>query len=81
MVGRTTLEEAERYEVPGTLGDPMRVVMLMPGVATSVTGLGYPIVRGALPGDTRYEVDEACGTVRPVRVPFLVPMIGLRRQF
>ena len=63
-VGRTTLEDAELYEVPGTLGDPMRVVMLMPGVATSVTGLGYPIVRGVLPGDTRYEIDG-------VQVPML----------
>ncbi len=56
-VGRTTLADAEIYEVPGTLGDPIRVVMLMPGVTTSVSGVGYPIVRGVLPADTRYEVD------------------------
>ena len=64
MVGRTTLADEEIYEVPGTLGDPMRVVMLMPGVTSSVTGLGYPMVRGVLPGDTRYEVDG-------VQVPML----------
>jgi len=57
MVGRTTLAEAEIYEVPGTVGDPIRVVMLMPGVTTSLSGLGYPVVRGVLPGDARYEMD------------------------
>ncbi len=64
LVGRTRLTDAEIYEVPGTMGDPIRVVMLMPGVTTSVTGLGYPVVRGVLPGDTRYEVDG-------VQVPML----------
>ena len=57
MVGRTTLADAEIYEVPGTVGDPIRVVMLMPGVTTSMSGLGYPVVRGVLPGDARYEMD------------------------
>ena len=63
-VGRTFLTDAEIYEVPGTVGDPIRVVMLMPGVTTSVSGLSYPVVRGALPGDTRYEMDG-------VQVPML----------
>jgi TonB family protein len=70
VVGRTTLADAEIYEVPGTMGDPIRVVMLMPGVTSSVTGVGYPVVRGVLPGDTRYEVDG-------VQVPMLYHlMIG-----
>jgi TonB family protein len=64
LVGRTTLSEAEIYEVPGTVGDPIRVVMLMPGVTTSMSGLGYPVVRGVLPGDARYEMDG-------VQVPML----------
>ena len=57
MVGRTTLAEAEISEIPGTVGDPIRVIMLMPGVTTSMSGLGYPVVRGVLPGDARYEMD------------------------
>lgn len=57
MVGRTTLADAEISEVAGTAGDPIRVVMLMPGVTTSMSGLGYPVVRGVLPGDARYEMD------------------------
>ncbi|MBM4318906.1 MAG: TonB-dependent receptor, partial [Deltaproteobacteria bacterium] len=68
VVGRTSLVDAEIYEVPGTLGDPFRVVMLLPGVASSVSGLSYPIVRGALPGDSRYEVDG-------VQVPLLYHLL------
>lgn len=68
VVGRTSLAGAEIHEVPGTLGDPIRVVMLMPGVTTSMTGMGYPVVRGALPGDTRYEVDG-------VQVPMLYHLL------
>ena len=68
MVGRTTLADAEIYEVPGTIGDPIRVVMLMPGVTTSMSGLGYPVVRGVLPGDARYEMDG-------VQVPMLYHLI------
>ncbi len=64
MVGRTTLAEAEISEVAGTAGDPIRVIMLMPGVTTSMSGLGYPVVRGILPGDARYEMDG-------VQVPML----------
>lgn len=57
MVGRTSLADAEISEVAGTAGDPIRVIMLMPGVTTSMSGLGYPVVRGVLPGDARYEMD------------------------
>jgi TonB family protein len=64
MVGRTSLAAAEISEVAGTVGDPIRVIMLMPGVTTSMSGLGYPVVRGALPGDARYEMDG-------VQVPML----------
>ena len=64
MVGRTSLADAEISEVAGTAGDPIRVIMLMPGVTTSMSGLGYPVVRGVLPGDARYEMDG-------VQVPML----------
>ena len=68
VVGRTSLAEAEIYEIPGTLGDPLRVVMLMPGVTSSVTGMSYPMIRGVLPGDTRYEVDG-------IQVPMLYHLL------
>ena len=68
MVGRTTLADAEIYEIPGTIGDPIRVIMLMPGVTTSMSGLGYPVVRGVLPGDARYEMDG-------VQVPMLYHLL------
>lgn len=68
LVGRTTLSDAEIYEIPGTMGDPMRVVMLMPGVTSSISGLSSPVIRGSLPGDTRFEIDG-------VQVPMLYHML------
>jgi TonB family protein len=56
-VARTSLSDDEIRSIPGTLGDPIRVAMLLPGVITPASGIGYPIVRGALPGDSIYEVD------------------------
>lgn len=41
------LSEAELKSVPGTFGDPTRVVATLPGVARSPFGLGYYVVRGA----------------------------------
>ncbi len=61
---RVSLEGGEVREVPGTMGDPFRVVMLMPGVGSVASGLGYPVVRGASPASTAYLLDG-------VRVPIL----------
>ncbi|MCI0571448.1 MAG: TonB-dependent receptor, partial [Myxococcaceae bacterium] len=63
-VSRVSLRDAEIREVPGTLGDPFRVVMLLPGVASVGSGLSYPIVRGSQPAATGYFLDG-------VRVPML----------
>lgn len=63
-VSRISLEEAELREVPGTGGDPFRVVMLLPGVSSLASGLSYPIVRGSAPAATAYYLDG-------VRVPIL----------
>lgn len=63
-VSRISLEEAELREVPGTAGDPFRVVMLLPGVSSLASGLSYPIVRGSAPAATAYYLDG-------VRVPIL----------
>ncbi|MBS1150725.1 MAG: TonB family protein / TonB-dependent receptor [Myxococcaceae bacterium] len=63
-VARVELHDAEIREVPGTFGDPFKVVMLMPGVASIASGAGYPVVRGSSPASTGYFLDG-------VRVPQL----------
>jgi hypothetical protein len=67
-VARTSLVEDEIRMVAGTMGDPIRVAMLLPGVSSSVSGLGYPIVRGSLPGDSLYDIDG-------IRVPMLYHLL------
>lgn len=56
-VARVTLHDAELREVPGTMGDPFRVVMLLPGVSSIASGIAYPVVRGTQPAETGYFVD------------------------
>jgi TonB family protein len=63
-VARISLRGAELREVPGTMGDPFRVVMLLPGVGSLVSGLSYPVVRGSQPAATGYFLDG-------IRVPIL----------
>ncbi|WP_241758387.1 TonB-dependent receptor domain-containing protein [Myxococcus landrumensis] len=63
-VTRITLHEQEIREVPGTQGDPFRVVMLMPGVGGLASGLGHPVIRGGQPASTGFFLDG-------VRVPTL----------
>lgn len=63
-VSRVSLHSEEVREVPGTMGDPFRVVMLMPGVSSVLSGLAYPVVRGASPASTGYFLDG-------IRVPLL----------
>jgi TonB family protein len=49
---KQTLTKTELTTVPGTVGDPLRVLQNMPGVARMPFGLGLLIVRGASPTDT-----------------------------
>lgn len=63
-VSRVTLHDAELREVPGTMGDPFRVVMLLPGVGSMLSGIAYPVVRGSQPSSTGYFLDG-------IRVPIL----------
>ncbi|WP_163990979.1 TonB-dependent receptor [Pyxidicoccus caerfyrddinensis] len=67
-VSRITLHDQELREVPGTMGDPFRVIMLMPGVTTLASGLSYPVVRGVQPAASAFFVDG-------VRVPFLYHLL------
>ena len=54
---RITLTGAELTTVPGTLGEPLRVVATLPGVARSPFGLGFFLVRGAAFQNTGFFVD------------------------
>ncbi|HEX2657769.1 MAG TPA: TonB-dependent receptor [Polyangia bacterium] len=62
--GVVTLQAEEIHNVPGTFGDPFRTVMLLPGVGSIMSGIGYPVIRGEAPGQTGTFIDD-------VRVPLL----------
>lgn len=51
-VVRRTLSRTEIQKIPGTFGDPVRVVQNFPGVARAPFVLGQLIVRGANPNQT-----------------------------
>jgi TonB family protein len=52
-VTRRSIGKAEVARIPGTRGDALRTVELMPGVARPPMGAGVLIVRGSAPGDTQ----------------------------
>jgi hypothetical protein len=57
-VSRIKLTGAELREIPGTFGEPLRVVATLPGVARSPFGLGFFVVRGANFQNTGFFVDD-----------------------
>jgi len=63
-VSRVALRGAELHQVPGTFGDPFRVVQALPGVSSIASLLAFPIVRGSGPSATGISID---GT----RIPLL----------
>lgn len=62
-VSRITLRGPEIQQVPGTFGDPFRVIQALPGVASVVSLLPFAVIRGASPSATGYLID---GTVVPL---------------
>lgn len=56
-VVRRTLDRQELQRVPGSFGDPIRVLQSLPGVARSPFGSGALIVRGANPNQTATLLD------------------------
>ena len=68
-VSRITLRGPEIKQIPGTFGDPFRVVQALPGVASAVSLLPFPIVRGASPSSTGFLMD---GT----RIPLLYHLLS-----
>lgn len=63
-VARAALSAPEVHEIAGTQGEPLRVILLLPGVGSVASGLSYPVVRGAQPAATAFFIDD-------VRVPQL----------
>ena len=55
--GGVTLTREETSAVPGTFGDPLRVVEAMPGVVPIMSGLPQFFVRGAPPANVGYFID------------------------
>ncbi len=51
-VTRTVLSRDEIATVPGSLGDPLRVIQNLPGVARPSLLSGNLVIRGAAPGDS-----------------------------
>lgn len=68
-VVRRTLERQELQKVPGSFGDPVRVIQNLPGVARAPFISGQLIVRGAAPDQTQTLLDG-------VEIPLLYHLGG-----
>jgi TonB family protein len=67
-VSRITLRGPEIQQIPGTFGDPFRVIQTLPGTASIVSLLPFPVIRGASPSSTGFLLD---GT----RIPYLYHLL------
>ena len=56
-VVKRTIDKDELTRIPGTRGDALRAVELLPGVARPPFGIGLLIVRGAAPQDSESFID------------------------
>lgn len=68
-VTRRTLTIEEVKRVPGTFGDPVKVVQTLPGAARSPFGTGFLIIRGSNPEDSGVYIDG-------VRIPIIYHLTG-----
>jgi hypothetical protein len=55
--GTISIDAQVARKTAGALGEPFRVLALLPGVTTSIAASGYPIIRGTLPGESRFSFD------------------------
>jgi hypothetical protein len=56
-VTRHSLSQPELTSVPGTFGDPLRVIQNLPGMSRAPFGLGLLLIRGASPQDSGVYID------------------------
>lgn len=68
-VTRRTLTMDEVRRVPGTFGDPIKVVQTLPGAARAPFGTGLLVIRGSNPEDSGVYVDG-------VRIPIIYHLTG-----
>ncbi len=68
-VTKRTLQRQQLTSVPGTFGDPIRVIQTLPGLARTPFGLGFLVIRGSNPDDTAVYIDGH-------RVPQLFHFLG-----
>ena len=68
-VTRRTISMSEARSIPGTFGDPIRVIQNLPGAGRSPFSTGLLIIRGANPEDTGVYVDG-------VRIPIIYHLGG-----
>lgn len=57
QVSRSTVSGEELRRVPGTMGDPMKALQSLPGVAVPDDSNSAPAIRGSRPSDNAYYVD------------------------
>jgi TonB family protein len=73
-VTKRTIREEELTRIPGTRGDALRAIEVLPGVARTGIGEGTPILRGA-------GADESQAFLDGVPVPFLYHFGGVTSFF
>ena len=56
-VTKRTIQRQQLTNIPGTFGDPIRVIQTLPGVNRAPFGLGLLLIRGSNPDDTGIFVD------------------------
>ena len=69
-VTRRSVEQQVVQNLPGTRGDALRAIEIMPGVARTSTGQGDPILRGAAAGESQVYLDG-------IPVPFMFHFGGV----
>ncbi|MBI2378318.1 MAG: TonB-dependent receptor plug domain-containing protein [Deltaproteobacteria bacterium] len=67
-ISRTRIDGRELTQIPGTFGDPFRVIATLPGASQPMSLLPYPVVRGSSPGNTGFLIDG-------IRVPLLFHLL------
>lgn len=68
-VTRRTIERRQMTTVPGTFGDPIRVIQTLPGLARTPFVTGFLLIRGSNPDDSGVYIDGH-------QVPLLFHFLG-----